>query len=77
LPICLTFHDPFVLALQIEGIEQGSKDLTDETLEDQDCVVIVTNHSALDYKKVVKSSRLIMDTRNALKGLNGPHIVRL
>ena len=73
----ISYHDPFVPALQVEGAEQRSKDLTAETLEDQDCVVIVTNHSALDYPKVVKSSKLIMDTRNALKGFNGSHIIRL
>ncbi len=73
----ISYHDPFVPSLQIEGTEQRSQDLTEETLEGQDCVVIVTNHSALDYPKVVKSSKLIMDTRNALKGFGGSHIIRL
>jgi UDP-N-acetyl-D-glucosamine dehydrogenase len=73
----ISYHDPFVPSLPIEGIEQKSKDLTEKTLEDQDCVVIVTNHSGLDYQRVVKASRLIMDTRNALKGYKGAHIVRL
>ncbi|MBI3811359.1 MAG: nucleotide sugar dehydrogenase [Nitrospirae bacterium] len=73
----IAYHDPFVPALQIEGAEQRSKDLTGETLEGQDCVVIVTNHTDLDYAKIVKSSKLIMDTRNALKGFNGSHIIRL
>ena len=73
----ISYHDPFVPSFQIEGIQQQSADLTDETIEAQDCVVIVTNHSRLDYKKVVKSSKLIMDTRNALKGMNSPNIVRL
>lgn len=73
----ITYHDPFVPALQIEGAEQRSKDLTRETLEGQDCVVIVTNHTDLDYANIVKSSKLIMDTRNALKGFNGSHIIGL
>lgn len=73
----ISYHDPFVPVLQIEQIDQSSKELTQELLGSQDCVVIVTNHSALDYKKIVKSSKLIMDTRNALKGLNGSNIVRL
>jgi len=73
----ISYHDPFVPSLSIEGIEQRSKDLSEKTLEDQDCVVIVTNHSGLDYQRVVKASRLIMDTRNALKGYKGAHIVRL
>ncbi|MBI3596666.1 MAG: nucleotide sugar dehydrogenase [Nitrospirae bacterium] len=73
----ISYHDPFVPSLPIEGIEQRSKKLDEKTLEEQDCVVIVTNHSGLDYEKIVKTSRLIMDTRNALKGFNGSHIVRL
>jgi UDP-N-acetyl-D-glucosamine dehydrogenase len=73
----ISYHDPFVPILQIEEIEQRAKELTQDLLESQDCVVIVTNHSALDYDKIIKSSKLIVDTRNALKGLNGSHIVRL
>jgi len=73
----ISFHDPYIPELEMEGIERQSKDLNAETLADQDCVVIVTNHSLLDYSKIVKSSKLIMDTRNALKGFDGAHIIRL
>jgi len=73
----ISYHDPFVPSLSVEGIEQRSKELDEKTLEEQDCVVIVTNHSGLDYGKIVKASRLIMDTRNAFKGFSGSHIVRL
>jgi UDP-N-acetyl-D-glucosamine dehydrogenase len=75
--VVISYHDPFVPVLQIDEIEQRSKELTQELLESQDCAVIVTNHSPVDYKMVVKSSSLIMDTRNALKGFKEPHIVRL
>jgi UDP-N-acetyl-D-glucosamine dehydrogenase len=40
-------------------------------------VVIVTDHSAFDYRKIVERAALIVDTRNALKGVNSPKIVRL
>jgi UDP-N-acetyl-D-glucosamine dehydrogenase len=40
-------------------------------------VVIVTDHSSFDYKALVERSRLIVDTRNALKGIVSPKIVRL
>ncbi|HET6465650.1 MAG TPA: nucleotide sugar dehydrogenase [Nitrospiria bacterium] len=73
----ISYHDPFVSSLSVEGMEQRSKALDEKTLEEQDCVVIVTNHSGLDYEKIVKASKLIMDTRNALKGFNGSHIERL
>jgi UDP-N-acetyl-D-glucosamine dehydrogenase len=37
----------------------------------------VTDHSAFDYRKIVERAALIVDTRNALKGVNSPKIVRL
>ena len=42
-----------------------SIELTPETLTEQDCVLIATDHSAYDYEEIVKYSKLIIDTRNA------------
>ena len=44
-----------------------------------DCVVIVTNHKVYDYQQILKESKLIVDTRNALgkSGMNNPKVVRL
>jgi len=43
-----------------------------------DCVVIVTNHKVYDYAEILKESKLIVDTRNALgvAGMNHPKVVR-
>ncbi|MGB7556063.1 MAG: hypothetical protein WBM04_16945 [Candidatus Korobacteraceae bacterium] len=41
-----------------------------------DCVVIVTDHSDYDYKRIVQESKLVLDTRNATKGIDSPKIVR-
>ena len=46
-------------------------------LKAADCVVIVTDHSVFDYKALVEQAALIVDTRNALKGITSPKIVRL
>jgi UDP-N-acetyl-D-glucosamine dehydrogenase len=46
-------------------------------LANADCVVIVTDHSGFDYKALVKTAPLIVDTRNALKGEASDKIVRL
>ena len=73
----VSYHDPYVQRLTIGKVDLQSEDLSDETLGRQDCLIIVTNHEKLDYRKIVKSSRLIVDTRNALKGFDEPHIVRL
>ena len=42
-----------------------------------DCVVIVADHSSVDYERLVRDSRLIVDTRNRLRGFDAPHIIRL
>jgi UDP-N-acetyl-D-glucosamine dehydrogenase len=47
-----------------------------DNLRDYDCVVIVTDHSDYDYARVVTQSRLVVDTRNATRGLFSPNIVR-
>jgi UDP-N-acetyl-D-glucosamine dehydrogenase len=39
-------------------------------------VVIVTDHSAYDYKRIVSESKLVVDTRNATKGIKAPNLVR-
>lgn len=41
-----------------------------------DAVVIVTDHSTYDYRAIVEQSQLVVDTRNATKGINSPKIVR-
>jgi UDP-N-acetyl-D-glucosamine dehydrogenase len=41
-----------------------------------DCVVIVTDHSQYDYAGIVKEAKLVVDTRNATKGMTDAHIVR-
>ena len=47
-----------------------------EKLEQYDCVLIVTDHSDYDYKQIVRDSQLVVDTRNATKGLSSEKIVR-
>src|SRR5438270_277133 len=67
------YHDPFVAAVSFDdahtqgsGAPLASVALTDEELKNSDCVVIVTDHSAIDYRRVCELSRLVVDTRNAL-----------
>lgn len=45
-------------------------------LEQYDCVLIVTDHSSYDYGKIVEESQLVVDTRNATKGIDSSKIVR-
>jgi hypothetical protein len=42
-----------------------------------DCAVICTNHSVFDYPRIAARFPLVVDTRNALKGISGSHVFRL
>lgn len=46
-----------------------------ENLAQYDCVLIVTDHSDYDYGKIVQESELVVDTRNATRGIKSPKIV--
>jgi len=47
-----------------------------EEIADFDCVVIVTDHSSYDYEKIVETASLVIDTRNATKGIIAANVVR-
>ncbi len=47
-----------------------------DNLEQYDCVLIVTDHSDYDYQDIVKRSQLVVDSRNATKGIQSAKIVR-
>jgi UDP-N-acetyl-D-glucosamine dehydrogenase len=71
----VTYHDPFVRELRFDdshtdssGAPLSSVDLTDEEIRSTDCVLIVTNHSQIDYRRIIELAPLVVDTRNALNG---------
>ena len=72
----VSYTDPYVDSIHIDDGELKSTPLADG-VRDADCVVIVTDHATFEYDEVVQNARLIVDTRNALKGWSSPKIVRL
>jgi UDP-N-acetyl-D-glucosamine dehydrogenase len=69
------YHDPFVAELRFDdahtestGDPLSSVPLTNEELQAADCVIVVTDHSDIDYKRICSLVPLIVDTRNALNG---------
>ena len=72
----VTFSDPYVRRIQTNGGYLDAQEML-PSVAAADCVVIVTDHTAVDYTAVVERSKLIVDTRNALKGFRSPKIVRL
>jgi len=71
----ITYSDPHVPVLRLDGRELHA--CPEETAAAADCVVIITDHSAFDYRGLVDRARLIVDTRNALKSFSSDKIVRL
>ena len=69
------YHDPFVREIRFDdahtegsGEPLSSAELTDDEVSNSDCVIIVTDHSGIDYQRVTKLATLVVDTRNALNG---------
>ena len=73
----ISYHDPHVPTLSVGDRTHESVPLTDERLAGADCVIVVTDHSAIDVERVVEASSLVFDTRNATAGLEAEHVVRL
>ena len=71
----VSYHDPFVREVRFDdahteagGEPLSSVPLDDAALSNSDCVIIVTDHSQIDYKRVCDLTSLVVDTRNALNG---------
>lgn len=73
----ISYTDPYIPEIAYQKLSIKSKPLSKEVLSRVDCAVIVTDHSNFDYNLIVSSSKLIVDTRNALKNIHKKHIVRL
>ena len=73
----VTFSDSHVDRLRIDGGDELSAEEPLNACSKADCVVIVTDHSDFDYSAILERSKLIVDTRNALKGCSSPKVIRL
>lgn len=72
----LSYTDPFVPTLRHASIDLTSVP-AEEAGEAVDCAVICTDHGVFDYAAIVKRFPIVVDTRNALKGVEAPHVFRL
>jgi UDP-N-acetyl-D-glucosamine dehydrogenase len=72
----VSYHDPyfpFIGKGRKYDLQMKRTEL--ENLGQYDCVLIVTDHSDYDYRRIVQEAQLIVDTRNATKGIANPKIV--
>ena len=62
----VSYHDPYVAELHEEGHSHSSVSLTDEALAEADAVVIVTDHTEVDYGRVADRASVLIDARHVV-----------
>lgn len=67
----VTYHDPHVPHFQEHGLDMASVALTSEALRNADLVLVLTDHSAVDYALVAEEAKVVFDTRNAMRRVSG------
>lgn len=73
----IEYSDPFVPTLEFAGRRLKSHPLSPAQLKRFDCVVIATAHKDIPYDRVLRHSKAVVDTRNALRGKRSAKITRL
>jgi UDP-N-acetyl-D-glucosamine dehydrogenase len=73
----VAYHDPYVSEVKEDGKIRKGVALTPEEIAAADCVVIVTDHQVIDYDEIVMTAQLVVDTRNATRGIAGGSVVGL
>ncbi len=73
----VSYNDPYVPTLPLNGHSLQSEELEEDLLHQSDCVVIVTDHSSYNYEWIVKHSRLVVDTRNATRGIREEKVTKI
>jgi UDP-N-acetyl-D-glucosamine dehydrogenase len=73
----VSYNDPHIPALpamrHYPDLRMTSQELTPDFLRSQDCILIVTDHSAYDWAWIARHADLVVDTRNAMKDVVDPH----
>jgi UDP-N-acetyl-D-glucosamine dehydrogenase len=72
----VTYSDPYVPSIRVEDEHLFAAD-EQSSVAAADCVAIVTDHSSANYEGLVDAAKLIVDTRNALRGIDSHKIIRL
>jgi UDP-N-acetyl-D-glucosamine dehydrogenase len=66
-----------VRSIEIGARRMVGSPLSDALVRSQDAVVVTTDHSVFDMRRIVASARLVVDSRNACRGIRSPKIVKL
>ena len=73
----VSYHDPIIPYLDIDSIKMTSTELKPNLVSGFDCVLIATDHTAVDYPLIFKNAKLIFDIRNVYRGVKDRKIMKL
>jgi UDP-N-acetyl-D-glucosamine dehydrogenase len=73
----LTYHDPYVEEIALNGGTLQRTDLTNTAVARADLVAVLTAHSTYDLEWVADHAKLVFDTRNAYNGARRANVIRL
>lgn len=73
------YHDPYIPYLEIHGLKSKNRKLSASLIRGSDMVLILTDHSKVDYGLVYDNAKSIFDTRNVMarEGFSGKKIIKL
>jgi len=71
------YSDPIIPFLKFKGLNLESVELSDKKIKEFDCLIITTDHSGIDYLRLLKSAKFIFDARNVYKGKYKEKVERL
>ncbi|HEX2166784.1 MAG TPA: nucleotide sugar dehydrogenase [Longimicrobiales bacterium] len=73
----VVFHDPHVRSVKEDDIVREGVELTQAELSAAHCIVITTDHSSIDYSRLIGLVAPVVDTRNAMRGLQSENVIGL
>ena len=71
------YSDPIIPFLRLKDLDLESVELSDKKIREFDCVLIATDHSGVDYARLLKNAKLVFDSRNVYKGKYKEKVERL
>ncbi|HKJ28541.1 MAG TPA: nucleotide sugar dehydrogenase, partial [Anaerolineales bacterium] len=68
----VSYHDPYIPTVSHDDWTVDSITDLEAGIDEADCVLIITNHSQYDYQSVYDHAKLVVDSRNAMRGIHDP-----
>jgi UDP-N-acetyl-D-glucosamine dehydrogenase len=71
------YHDPLMATLRVSDMTLSSVELSAEQVAAVDAVVLLTPHTSIDYDRVIRAARLVVDTHSALQPREAPNVINI